>query len=566
MTKTRWSRREFLRRMAETGAGTIALGTAGGALVACGNAAQTGGSAAAVAPVRGGSLVEGSIQDILGLNPVLLTPGISSLLSSLLFEGLLANDSNGTLLPALASALPRVSADGLTYTIPLRRDVRWSDGQPLTAEDVVFTYDLMFDPGYGAVRSPYRTDLLATLAGITAPDPYTVVFTLKQPSAPFLATHGLHGILPKHVLGSLTAAEINSADFNRAPSVVSGVFKFVEWAQGDHVTLARNDSYYAGAAHLDQYVFKVVAQDQDVVNLLETGALDCSRLQTTALFAPLDAQPALSSVTYPVSTVVTWFYNLNPARPAGRIFASAKVRQALALAVDRQALISSVYFGVGARLADEFFLPNSWAFDGSVTPRYRVDTKKAQQLLDQEGWVKGSDGVRVKDGQRMSFEIVTSANSKEYGSDAQVMQQAWRSIGADVSLKAVAYTQEIQLADFTHAFDVIVFNVNQGLDPDLTNYWSTRGYGTGGLNASGYTNPEVDRLFQQATATTDQAKRRQLYAQVSGILARDVPAVPIVYPQAKFYFNKRVHGLQSIGTYTVFGPRRFMKDVFVTKS
>jgi len=559
-----WSRRGFLFGMAGAGATLASASALAAFLEACGNA-STGG-AKNVAPVKGGHLIEGSPQDILGLNPVLLSPGISVLLTDMLFEPLMVNDNQGNLIPALASGQPKVSSDGLTYTFSLRKDVKWSDGQPLTSDDVLFTFNLMFDQAYSAVRSPWRGDLTSNLASINAPDPATVVFTLKRQYAPFLATHAVHGIVPKHVLGSLSPAQINTSDFNKAPTVVSGVFKFVEWAQGDHVTLARNDSYYGGQSHLDQYVMKVVGDDTSLINLLKTGGVDCARVQTTSSFAPLDAEPSLTSVAYAVNTIVTAFFNLNQSRPAGKIFSSQKVRQALAYAFDRQSLIKSVYLDVGAKVADQFFLPNSWAFDPTVSPKYTLDTKKAEQLLDEDGWVKGSDGIRAKGGQKLSFEITTSSNAKEYTLDAQVMQQQWKSIGADVSVKAIAYTQEIQLANFTHAFDVIVFNTNPGLDPDLTNYWTTQGYGTGGLNASDYINPQMDSLFSNATATTDKARRKAAYSKISNILATDVPAIPIVYPFGKFYFNKRVHGMDSIGTYTLFGPRPYMKDVFVTSS
>lgn len=164
-------------------------------------------------------------------------------------------------------------------------------------------------------------------------------------------------------------------------------------------------------------------------------------------------------------------------------------------------------------------------------------------MLDSQGWKKGSDGIRAKDGQKMSVEIVTSATAKEFNSDAVLMQEAWKNIGLDVTVKAITYTQEIQLANFTHAYDVIVFNTNPGLDPDLSNYWTTRGYGTGGLNASKYSNPQVDQLFDEATTASDKAKRKATYAKISNILATDLPAVPIIYPNIKFYFNKRVHGL-----------------------
>ena len=166
-----WSRREFLVRGGQV-VGSTALGLSMTSfLAACANAGQTGQSGAqSVTPVKGGTLIEGLSTDIAQtLNPVLNSNGQDLNFVSMMFDGLLSNDGAGQLIPMVAEALPKVSSDGLTYTFTLRKGVNWSDGKPLTSDDVVFTYNLMLDPAYKAVRSPYRGDLETNVASVQAP-------------------------------------------------------------------------------------------------------------------------------------------------------------------------------------------------------------------------------------------------------------------------------------------------------------------------------------------------------------------------------------------------------------
>ncbi len=239
-----WSRREFLRRMgggaalAALGMGTIEF------LEACGTG---GGQTTSATPRKGGHVTEGWAFDIKTFNPVLVQDVYSQICSGLCLDGLLSSKANGDLIPMIATEVPRAASDGVTYTFKLRQDVKWSDGTPLTSDDALFTYNLIFAPEYAAVASPRRGDFTQHVASVSAPDKYTFVVKTKSPYAPFLATHGQYGILPKHVLGSLPPAAINTADYNSAPTVTNGAFKFVRWDKGSQVVFTRNPGYYRGA-------------------------------------------------------------------------------------------------------------------------------------------------------------------------------------------------------------------------------------------------------------------------------------------------------------------------------
>jgi len=242
-----WSRRDFLRGMGAVAAYTAFL--AGGAefLAAC----ATGTTTPSGKAVKGGHLVEGNTSDIRSFNSVLVTDVYSSTNVGLLFDPLVQLDGKGNVIPSLSKELPKVSPDSLTYTFNLRQDVKWTDGSPLTADDVVFTYRMMYDPEFKDVKSPRRGDLSTYVDSVTAPDKYTVVIKTKKVFAPFLANHGVYGIMPKKAFEGMSGADINNAKFNSEPTISSGVMKFVKWEKSAQITMTRNDAYWRGPANLD---------------------------------------------------------------------------------------------------------------------------------------------------------------------------------------------------------------------------------------------------------------------------------------------------------------------------
>src|SRR5215471_15409294 len=378
-----WSRRDFLRGMG--GIAAFAAFTAGGVefLEACGNSSSSASPTAATGK-KGGHLVEGNFSDISKLNSILSSDTASSQVIAMLFEGLVVSKPNGDLVPGLASAMPQVSSDGKTYTFKLRPNLKWSDGQPLTSDDVLYTFNLMFAPEFKAVNSPRRSDLTLNLDSITAPDPQTIVFTTKNVWAPFLALHAQREIMPKHVLGSLAPTAINTADFNSGPSAASGAFKFVRWDKGQQVVLARNENYWRGQSHLDQYIIKVVPDQVTLTNQLKTGEVDFGFVDPS-LWDGLATVDNIDRLTpFGVPTFTFYAYNLDPTTPAGKLFADKAVRQALLLALDRKAMADRVYFGQ-ATVADSVEPPISWAHSSATKPQFGFDKSKAESMLDAAG-------------------------------------------------------------------------------------------------------------------------------------------------------------------------------------
>src|SRR6266446_5649751 len=401
-----WSRRDFLKRAGGT---TAYMAFAAGGLSfleACGG----GNTTTSLTPKKGGHVVEGNFSDIRTLNSMLSSDTASNQVIGLMFDGLLNYRKDGTLIPQLASDLPKTSSDGLTYTFKLRQNLKFSDGHPLTSDDVKFTYQLAYDSQYAAVSSPRRGDLSKYIASIDTPDPLTVVVKTTQVYAPFLSQHARYGILPKHVLGSLDAKAINTADFNTAPSVTNGPFKFVKWDKGQQVTMARNDNYWAGAPYLDSYVYKVLPDSVAVTNQLKTGEIDIGPVDP-GQFDTVKTATNVAMSEFGVPTFTFYAYNLDPSKLGGQLFGDKAVRQALLYALNRQQIVTAVYFGHGA-VANSVEPPTSWAYKDKPQVLIGFDKAKAESLLDGAGWAKGSDGIRAKGGQKLKFTMITNAGNK----------------------------------------------------------------------------------------------------------------------------------------------------------
>jgi peptide/nickel transport system substrate-binding protein len=535
---------------------------AGGAELLAAACGPTTTTTTSLKPVKGGKLIEGLISDMSTFNTLNSGDNVSSQMITLTFDGLLGIAANGDNIPMLAQALPTVSPDSLNFTFKLRPNLKFSDGHALTAEDVVFTYGLMFLPETKDFVSRYRSELEGYLQSVTAPDPQTVVFKFSKVQASFVDGHCRRGILPKHILGNVTPKALNTHDFWSNPTVVNGVFKFVKWDKGQQVVLARNDNYWAGPSNLDQYVAKVVSDAVVLAQQLKTGEVDAGQPDASQ-WDNLKTVTTINTPSFSRPSFVYYFYNLDPSRPSYPMFSDKNVRKALHMALDRVAMAKAVYFGQ-ATPADSVQMNISWAYNPNVTPKYRYDKAAAQKMLDDAGWVKGSDGIRVKGGQKFSFEINTNAGNKVRESLIQVMQQQWKEIGVEAQPRPIAFQTLVTQLRTTHTFHVILLGiVNSDTDPDQTTLWTTKGIGSGGLNGMQYKNPEVDRLMAEALTTTDRAKRKPLYFKIQDILADDIPAAMLFYPRYIWGINKRVQNF-NVGPYNDHQGRAWMKDVFVT--
>ncbi|HET8631409.1 MAG TPA: ABC transporter substrate-binding protein, partial [Thermomicrobiales bacterium] len=440
--------------------------------------------------------------------------------------------------PDLATEVPTqqnggISADGLTYTFKLRPGIKWSDGQPLTAKDVVFTYTVMTDP---KLASPRSGELTERVASVSAADDLTAVFKMKKVVAPFLVTD-MFPICPEHILGSVPPDQIKSHPFSTGDpkaTVGTGPFKFKEWVKDDHATFEKNPLYFRGEPALDEYVFKVVKDQGVVAAQLKTGEADYGGI-TPSLVADMSKQANLNVVNYNTYSWSFYAYQMNPQKSP--FFLDKRVRQALAYALDREAMLKAIYFGFG-EVAQGTIPDSSWAYaPDQITTKYTFDLTKANQLLDAAGWAKGADGIRAKDGKRFSFTLWTGVASQVYQQLCTAAQQMWKAVGVEATVKPEEWNAFISRISDARDFDIFLEGFSWGVDPDQTIMFRTGA----NLNRNPYSNPDVDKLLDQGLSELDQAKRKQIYIQMENILWDDLPSLPIADTQALAGLNKRVH-------------------------
>ncbi len=416
-----------------------------------------------------------------------------------------------------------VSADGTVLTMKLRDDLTWSDGEPLTAADFVFTYQMNVDPN-NAVSSAYPYD--TEVASVEAPDDRTVVVTFNQAFIPW-AANLWKGVLPEHILGPVFEAEgtIDNAEWNTAPTVSAGPFVFAEWESGSFARFVANDNYWLGRPLLDEIFIRFVPDDASQINALVAGDGDLG-----TFFAYPDV-PTLEEAGIEVITVQSgynegWFLYLGENAHPG--MQDLRVRQALALGFDRAAINSDLLLGLTQPPAS--YWENTPFADPSVEP-WPYDPDRAAALLDEAGWVDSNgDGTRDKDG--VELVLTYGTTTREIRQDTQaVAQQQLAEIGIGLELSnADADTFFASYGDgglaATGQFDIMEWSDSTNFpDPDWY-YWLCSEIPSDdypdGQNWQAICDEQLDAWFQQQLAEADPEKRMQIFYQISRYIFEQV--------------------------------------------
>ncbi len=490
----------------------------------------------------GGTLVQAATADATTVNPILSSDTASNDVVALIFNAVMRIDPASTEPRGDLAKSWDISPDGLTYTFTLNAGVKWHDGQPLTSDDVKFTYEFHLNGDSG---SPHTSEIAERIASIDAPDPAKVVFTLAAPASPFLVSNMIYGIVPRHILQDVAAADLAQHPFStgkKDTTIGSGPFVFNEWVKDDHITLAKNPYYWKGTPNLDAFSFKVVPDPTALVQQLLTGEVDYSGRDGVdeSSTKELNQESSITVVTYDSFDFTYYGYQLDETK--SKLFQEKAVRQALLYALDRQQMVDAIRFGLG-RVAVGTMGVDSWAHDPhNITLKYAYDPKQANQLLDDAGWVKGDDGVRAKDGVKLSFKLYTNTGNDTHAQYMAVMQQAWKAIGVDCTPTQEEWNAFLERITSTFDFDMFLIAFSWGVDPDQSSMWSTDAYG-GGFNVNKYSNTQVDDLLQQGLNETAIPTRKQIYTKLQNIIVDDLPSAIIDFPKSIAAHNTRVHNL-----------------------
>lgn len=484
-------------------------------------------------------LTEVGAADAHSLNPILIADPVSDALSRLFFSGLVTiNPKDGTASPDLAESWT-TSDDGLTWTFKLRPNVQWSDNQPLTADDVAFSYNLYLNRD---ANSPHYTTVYTAVESVTAADPRTVRFKLRAPLATFLTGVATYGIVPQHVLINTQPADLATADFGMTSNVVgTGPYRLTKWLRNERIDADANPSYHLGKVAAPRYSYLVLPTDDAVRDALTTGKADFG-LVSPAVQGGLKGTPGIAVTTYDTYELTYIGLQLDASKPAGKIFANGDVRRALMLALDRDALVKDVRGGLGA-VADGIEPPPSWAAV-PVDPKYRPNLDEAKRLLDNAGWKPGSDGVRVKDRQTLSFNLSTNNSNPVRERYAALCRDAWAKIGVNVTVVSEKFSAFQDRITRTRDFDAFVASYVGDVDPDtLESALFSIDAAKSGFNAGRYLNLEVnDLLFRARTLAKPEQRdaRKDLYTKIQQRVMGDLPILPLDFSKDAVAVSSRV--------------------------
>ncbi len=458
-------------------------------------------------------------------------------------EGLIQNNDKGEVIPVLATEVPTLANGGIvtnsdgTYDITwkLQPNVKWHDGEPFTSKDVAFTWKFVSDPE----SQTYNSDDYRGIVDVKTPDDNTVVFTWDALYGNYSTL--FEAMLPEHLLGALSTAEIvQNEQYNRSP-IGTGPFKFAEWKSGEYIRVVKNADYWRGDEYpyIDEIVFSFIPDDNTRLNALKTGEYNVGEILPVQV-KDMQNDPNGKIVLIPSNSFLHFDTSVNTDL-GKKLFSDVNVRKAMYHAIDRQAIADQLMEGT-VTVIDSPLNPNSVWYNKDVTV-YNYDVEQAKQMLEAAGWVAGADGIRVKDGQKFSFTMLNRSGKQDRINVAQVIQAQLKEVGIDVqfeTLEATAYTNKWR----TGQWEATVSGWFLSADPSITAI-----YGCGGSNnMTGYCDDNLDKVMQASDKDLDFAKRKPLMDQAQAILADDAYTLPLYAQVTPMYVSNNMVNFKGSGT------------------
>ncbi|WP_088290992.1 ABC transporter substrate-binding protein [Bacillus mycoides] len=463
--------------------------------------------------------------------------------TSVIFASLVSTDKQGKPTPELAEKWD-ISSDQLTYTFHLRKDLKFSDGSPLTADDVAFTLTLLHDKAYEgdkdisqyAVKGgkEYKEGKATSIEGIQVVDPQTIKITTEKVNSQALTALGGE-VLSKAYYGK-DYKQNTSLDYLKAlyeKPIAAGPYKFEKYIPGQEVRFVANENYYAGKPKIPNFIYKITSGDTKL-QLFQTGEVDYTGLGTGD--EVLEQAKALEFANIQIETAASFSYiYMNNNKP---YLKDKKVRQALIYGLDRKKYVDTALKGYGT-VANVPIHPTSWAYTEEGVNKYEYDKEKAKKLLDEAGWKVGSDGIREKDGQKLKLSYFGPSSAKDSDLLIPIAKENYKEIGVEFNPEFMD-------------FNTMLSKVNKG-DYDLASVSTpitsdpseTAGEYLSGVNEKslGYKNTKVDELIQKGIETVDIEKRKPIYKELYKELSDDPPVILLNYRRTITGYNGNIKGI-----------------------
>ncbi|MFL6291117.1 MAG: ABC transporter substrate-binding protein [Thermoanaerobaculia bacterium] len=492
--------------------------------------------ASALGPQRGGTVVVGwsaaptGVNELITQGTAITTELVRQLFVQLLLEQPDFEEHPPTFRPLLARAY-EWSPDRRTLTFHLREDAVWSDGVPITADDVRFTWQAQTHPDV-AWDSAYMKEHITDVEVV---NPKTARFHFAKVYAKQLQDVNEGGILPSHVWGKLPFPQWrDNADWFRQHLVVSGPFNVSSWDPQQQVVLVRNPRYFEkDRPYLDKVVIRNVADAASLITQLLSGEIDFVPQVQPADMKRIQEDPRLRLIPYWFRLYV--FVAWNERNP---LFADVDVRRALTLGIDRQTIVDTLFPSGTGRVAVSPIVQSVWAFDRSLGP-LPYDPQESRRILESKGWKDSNgDGVLDKGGKPFSFVLLSNAGNQQRNDAVVMIQEQLKQVGIRVEPRVVEFNSLVKDAT-SGTFDAMIFGFTMDTSMDLTAQFGSDRTKEGNFGA--YKNPEVDRLMAEAMAKPQIQDAKPIFDRIQQILHRDQPVTLLWESQRLSAINRRVH-------------------------
>ena len=497
------------------------------------------------------TLIVGSTEAAGNFLPIYYATSYDAPVVALVFEGLLKTNRNGDFIPDLAEEMPEISEDGKTYTFKIKKDIKFHSGNPLTADDIVFTYETIADPSYDGRFTSYVKDLVGyedfstgkidKLSGVEKVDDHTVKFHFKENLAPNI-TQTAMGIMDSkfyaHDKGDMTPVKTKMQQLSG-----TGPYKLAKFEPRQYFELIENENYYGNKPGIPKIIVKFVTDATDVQELIK-GDID----MLTGVVTPEKLEMANETGFINRDQYLRHGYGYLKFNTQDPIVSDKKVRQALTYGLDRQAFLDLYFKGLAINI-DAPISKAHWTYEPSLDEKmitYNFNPEKASQLLDEAGWKMEKDGYRYKDGQKMIINWASIKDLDLVNILMPILIENWKQLGVDVKLNPMDFNS---LMDKTYkertGFTMFNMATSEATFPDPSTQWHSEYDKTGGNNTTQFRNAKNDELLDKMKRELDKNKYKDLWQEWAININEEAPMINLYTNTYTDLYNRRVENFDT---------------------